>query len=168
MLIRPDTLLLSYLPDLILDHHLARQLRSSSVFKASMPVNFASWAFLCVSLPIWNLLNADRHLADFLYSFKSLLKTDILHGLAADITLSRAIQHSRFVCCNENALYALYCTLCLKKQANFGDLYLQEEWIKFVQFYWKASEHFQKLCSCLILCVCSCYLGLSCWLNTIQ
>jgi len=35
--------------------------------------------------------------------------------------------------------------------ANFGDLYLQEAWVKYVQFSCAASKRLRKLCPCIIL-----------------
>jgi len=73
---------------------------------------------------------------------------------------------SRF---NETLLSRTLCrSVCLrtrvqcvsqKNGAKFGDLYLQGELTKFIQFCCKASEHFLKLCPCLISRVRSCYLA---------
>ena len=69
---RPS-MLPSYLQNLLLDHHPARQLRSSSVHLFSKPAvtsTFASQAF-SVSVPtVWNSLKPDLHSVDSLGSLK--------------------------------------------------------------------------------------------------
>ena len=45
-----------------------------------------------------------------------------------------------------------------RKRVNFGDLYLQGAWIKFVYFFCTQYKSMRKLCPCLIWRVCLCYL----------
>ena len=77
-----------------------------------------------------------------------------------DVSVSMFIALRCHVVCIESTVvawrFALYC-MCLKTRPLWY-LYLQGAWIKFIQFCCTASEHFEKLCLCLLWRVRSCYL----------